>query len=254
LLQGRNFESKSQDTVNTEVLITADAAEMMSMPDPVGAVIKIGDASCVIIGVVDNFHTRSLHEERLPVILYRNQYINSSYVFVKYQAGKTAEAIQAVEGAYNVVEPSFTMKYWFQDDRFDEQYKTEKVASTLVTFFSTIALIIACIGIVGLATFNVLRRLKEMSIRKVFGASGLQLVVLLTKEFGWIILSAIVIGTSLVWYATTEWLNTFAFHVSVPWGLFAVCAVALCLLTFLIVMAQGRKAIVSNPTTILRND
>jgi ABC-type antimicrobial peptide transport system permease subunit len=162
--------------------------------------------------------------------------------------------MQAVERAYKTVEPSFTMKYWFQDERFDEQYKTEKTASTLVTFFSTIALIIACIGIVGLATFNVLRRLKEMSIRKVFGASGIQLLTLLTKEFGWIMITAIAIGTSIMWYAADEWLRGFAFHVEMPWGFFAICAAVLCSLTILIVVGQGMKAIVSNPTTILRND
>jgi ABC-type antimicrobial peptide transport system permease subunit len=254
LLKGRNFQPQSEDSLNTEILISEDAVAMMGLSDPLGAVIKIGDASCVIIGVVNNFHTRSLREERLPVILYRNQYTNLSYVYVKYQAGKTAEAMQAVERAYKTVEPSFTMKYWFQDERFDEQYKTEKTASTLVTFFSTIALIIACIGIVGLATFNVLRRLKEMSIRKVFGASGIQLLTLLTKEFGWIMITAIAIGTSIMWYAADEWLRGFAFHVEMPWGFFAICAAVLCSLTILIVVGQGMKAIVSNPTTILRND
>jgi putative ABC transport system permease protein len=254
LLKGRNFQAQAQDTINSEIIVSEDGAEMMGMKDPVGAVIKIGDASCVIIGVVNNFHTRPLHEERLPVILYRSQYTNLSYVYVKYQSGKTAEAMRAVESAYKTVEPSYTMKYWFQDERFDEQYKTEKVASTLVSFFSTIALIIACIGIVGLATFNVLRRLKEMSIRKVFGASGIQLMKLLTSEFGWIMIIAMVIGTSLVWYAADEWLNGFAFHISIPWALFALCGAVLCLLTILIVVGQGMKAIVSNPTTILRND
>ena len=254
LLEGRNFGAKSRDSVNTEIIVSEDAVKMMNLADPIGTVIRIGDAPCAIIGVVNNFHTRSLHEERLPVILYSNQYTNLSYVYVKYQSGKTAEAMKAIESAYKTVEPSFTMKYWFQDERFDEQYKTERTASTLVSFFSTIALIIACIGIVGLATFNVLRRLKEMSIRKVFGASGVQLLALLTKEFGWIMLTAIVLGTSLVWYVASQWLEGFAFHVNMPWGLFAICAGILCLLTTLIVVGQGMKAIVSNPTTILRND
>jgi ABC-type antimicrobial peptide transport system permease subunit len=124
----------------------------------------------------------------------------------------------------------------------------------LITFFSTIALTIACIGIVGLATFNVLRRLKELSTRKVFGASGVQLMSLLTKEFGWIFVAAIPTGITLVWYASEKWLSGFAYHVSTPWWLFISCAVMLCVLTIVIVITQGLKAIVTNPTTILRND
>jgi putative ABC transport system permease protein len=254
LLKGRNFESQSQDTVNTEILISEDAAIMMKLEDPLGAVIKIGESPCVIIGVVNNFHTRSLHEERLPVIIYNHQYVNSSYVYVKYQEGKTVEAMQAIQAAYKAVEPTFAMKYWFQDERMDEMYKTEQVASTLVSFFGAIALAIACIGIVGLATFNTLRRLKELSIRKVFGASGLQLLSLLTKEFGWIMLAATVIGTSLVWYAATEWLSGFSYHVTMPWEIFLLSSVVLCGITVFIIVCQGIRAILSNPTTILRND
>jgi putative ABC transport system permease protein len=254
LLNGRNFLTEPQDSINTEVIVTEDAVDVMGLKDPIGTVIKIGDASCVIIGVVNNFHTRPLHEERLPVILYRHQYVHCSFVFVKYHPGKTEEALAAIKNAYNTVEPSFTMKYWFQDERFDKQYKTENIASTLILFFSTIALVIACIGIVGLATFNVLRRLKEMSIRKVFGASGVQLLSLLTKEFGWILLSSFVIGTSLVWYASDKWLSGFAYHVSMPWWLFLICTVVLTVLTIGIVVTLGMRAIVSNPTTILRND
>jgi putative ABC transport system permease protein len=254
LLNGRNFLAQPQDSINTEVIVTEEAVDVMGLKDPIGTVIKIGDASCVIIGVINNFHTRPLHEDRLPVILYRNQYVNSSYVFVKYQPGKTKEALAAIKNAYNTVEPAFTMKYWFQDERFDKHYKTESVASTLVLFFSTVALVIACIGIVGLATFNVLRRLKEMSIRKVFGASGVQLLSLLTKEFGWILLSSVIIGTGMVWYASDKWLSGFAYHVNMPWWLFLICTVVLTFLTIGIVITLGMRAIVSNPTTILRND
>lgn len=254
ITDGNNFRTQPQDTVNTEVIVTEDAVSIMNLKDPIGAVIKIGEASCVIIGVINNFHTRPLQEERLPVILYRNQYINCSYVFVKYQSGKTDEAMTAIKKAYNTVEPSFTMKYWFQDERFDKQYKTESTASTLVLFFSTIALIIACIGIVGLATFNVLRRLKEMSIRKVFGASGIQLLSLLTKEFGWILLTSIIAGTAMVWYASDKWLDNFAYHVSMPWWLFLICTLLLAVLTIGIVVTLGMKAIVSNPTKVLRNE
>jgi putative ABC transport system permease protein len=93
-----------------------------------------------------------------------------------------------------------------------------------------------------------------MSIRKVFGASGVQLLSLLTKEFGWILISSVIAGTAMVWYASDKWLSGFAYHVSMPWWLFLVCMLLLTVLTIGIVVTLGMRAIVSNPTTILRND
>jgi ABC-type antimicrobial peptide transport system permease subunit len=254
IVEGRGFTDTSQDTLNTEVLVTQDAVVTMGLENPVGQIIKIGDASCVIVGVVSDFHTQSLHEEKLPVILFRSEYTNTYSVYVRYQPGKIQQAMQALSSAYKNIEPKFTMKYWFMDDVFDKQYKQEKMASSLVLLFSTIALIIAALGIVGLATFNVMKRLKEVSIRKVFGATTAQILRLLTGEFAWVMLVAVLIAIPLVWYAATEWLSGFAYHVSMPWWLYAVCAIGVALLTVIIICSQAMKAIVSNPTEILRSE
>jgi putative ABC transport system permease protein len=254
ILEGRTFEAQSRDTVNTEVLVSEDAVTTMGLENPVGEIIRIGDASCVIVGVVKDFHTQSLHESKLPVILFRSQYTNTYSVYVKYVPGKTKEAMAALTNVYKTIEPKFTMKYWFLDDVFDKQYQQEMVASRLVLMFSLIALTIAALGIIGLATFNVMRRLKEMSIRKVFGASALQILRLLTGEFAGIMLVAILLAIPGVWYAAEQWLSGFAYHVQMPWWLYVVCSVGVALLTIAIIVAQASKALVANPTEILRNE
>jgi putative ABC transport system permease protein len=254
IVEGHSFAAEAIDTLNTEVLVTEDAVYTMGLKNPIGEIIKIGNASCVIIGVVKNFHTQSLHEEKLPVILFRSLYTNTYSVYVKYQAGKRQQAMAALSTEYKNIEPKFTMKYWFLDDVFDKQYKQENVASSLVLLFSIIALTIAALGIIGLATFNVMRRLKEMSIRKVFGASATQILRLLTGEFAGIMIVAILIAVPLVWYAAEEWLSGFAYHVSMPWWLYLVCSTGVAFLTIAIIFAQGLKAIIANPTEILRNE
>jgi putative ABC transport system permease protein len=254
VVDGRTFEAQSADTVNTEVLVTEDAVFTMALKNPVGEVIRIGNATCVIVGVLKDFHTQSLHEEKLPVILFRSAYTNTYSVYVKYNAGQTRQAMDALAAAYKNIEPKFTMKYWFMDDVFDKLYKQEKVASRLVLLFSVIALVIAALGIIGLATFNVMRRLKEMSIRKVFGATAAQILKLLTHEFAVIMILAILVAAPLVWYAADQWLSGFAYHVDMPWWLFGVCSLGVALLTMAIIFAQGVKAIIANPTEILRNE
>lgn len=254
LVDGRMFTPDARDTVNAEVIVTVDAAETMALREVVGSIIKIGDTPCRIVGVVENFHTRPLHEAKLPVIMFRSDYTNTYSVYVKYRPGKTQEAMEALSLAYKQIEPKFTMKYWFMDEVFDKQYKTETVASRLVLLFSMIALTIAVLGVISLATFNVMRRLREMSIRKVFGASGAHILRLLTSEFAIIILAAIIVATPLVWYAADEWLSGFAYRIAMPWWLFGLCSLGVAVITLVIICAQGARAVTSNPTEILRNE
>ncbi|HYG02956.1 MAG TPA: ABC transporter permease [Chryseosolibacter sp.] len=254
LVEGRQFSQRPVDSVNSEVIVSTDAVEIMGLKSPVGSVIRIGDSPCVIVGIVNDFHTRPLHEAKLPVILFRSDYVNSSQVYVKYQTGKTREAMKAIASAYQSVEPSFTMKYWFQDETFDNLYKTEEVASRLISVLGIIALIIAVIGIVGLSTFNVVKRLREMSIRKVFGASGAQILQILSKEFIAILFAALLIAVPVVWYAADLWLSGFAYHVAMPWWLYIVCPFTVALFTIMIICTQGLKAAYSNPTEILRSE
>ncbi|MBI3219544.1 MAG: ABC transporter permease [Bacteroidetes bacterium] len=254
LSQGRLFELSTHDSVRTEMILTEESAKIMGFTNPIGEEIKIGGTTGVVIGVVNDFHTESLHEARVPVILFRTAPEHLSTIYVKYQPGSTIQSMESIANAYKLIEPAYTMKYWFQDETFDEIYKTETVASRLVILLTVIALAIAIIGIVGLATFNVLRKMKEMSIRRVFGASAVQVLQLLVREFLAVILLAIVITIPLIWYRANEWLNGFAYHTAMPWRIFVVACVGIVLLITLIIVLQGVKTIRTNPTQTLRSE
>jgi hypothetical protein len=252
--EGRTFQSQPQDSVNSEVLISQDAAKVMGLTDPVGEIITIGQTPCVIIGVVNDFHTSSLHETRMPVILYRVGYMNTSAVYVKYKAGTTLQSLEALGKVYKQFEPDFTMKYWFQDDTFNDLYKTEILALRLIVGFTLVALIIATIGIVGLATYNTLRKTKEIGVRRVLGASVMEVLTLLFNEFSVLLIIATIIAAPVAWYAADQWLQGFAYRTSIPWWIFATTFSGVSLLIVFIVCAQGLKTVAANPTKALRSE
>jgi putative ABC transport system permease protein len=254
IIEGRDFKQQSLDTVNTEVLITQDAVKTMGLKDPVGTIIKIAESPCVIIGVVNDFHTSSLHETKLPVILYRANYMQTSAIYVKYQQGTTKQSLETLSNAYTHIEPDFTMKYWFQDDTFNELYKTEIISSQLILGFTAIALVIAGIGIIGLSTYNTLRRTKEIGVRRVLGASVLQVLTLLFNEFTFVLIVAICIAGPLAWYAANQWLQGFAYRTAMPWWTFVLAFVGIGLLMAILVGLQGMKTAVAKPSETLRTE
>ena len=254
LIEGRFFELSNHDSIRTEALLTEESAKIMGFINPIGEEIKIGGTTCVVIGVINNFHTESLHEARVPAILFRTAAEHLSTIYVKYQPGTTTRAMESITKAYKTIEPAYTMKYWFQDETFDEIYKTEIVASRLAILFTVIALAIAIIGIVALATFNVLRKTKEISIRRVFGASTIQILRLLVQEFSFVLLVAICFTVPFVWYRADQWLNGFVYHTSMPWWIFGATFLGIALLIVTIVIIQGLRTVSANPTTTLRNE
>jgi putative ABC transport system permease protein len=256
ILHGKSFgaERQASDSMATEVLISKKAAHLMGFEHPIGEKITIGNATCEIIGVINDFHTSSLHNEIEPVILYRKPIFNVSAIYIKYKPGMTQQAPDIVNAAYKKIEPTFTMKYWFQDETFDNLYKTEILASRLVLVFSVIALIIAIIGITGLATFNVMRRTKEIAVRRVFGASVIQALFVLFKEFFWVFTVALLITAPLSWYSSNQWLEGFAYRITIPWWIFIMALLGAGLLIVAIVGIQGQRTLTANPTQTLRSE
>ncbi len=254
IIEGNNFEMQKVDTVRTEALVSQEAVKLMGLKNPIGEEIKIGQITCVIIGVVNDFHTASLHEALLPAILFRQHIEAVSALYVTYQPGTTKQSLEALTNVYKMFEPDYTMKYWFQDETFDELYKTEIVASRLVLLFTVIALSIAIIGIVGLATFNTLRKTKEIGIRRVFGASVTQALTVLASEFLLVLVLAMLVGMSVAWYAADQWLQSFAYHATMPWWIFGATCVSVVALIIVAICLQAIRTIQTSPTKMLRSE
>jgi len=180
--------------------------------------------------------------------------MHTSAIYVKYRPGTTQSSLAAVSKAYKTIEPDYTMKYWFQDDTFNEIYKTEIIASRLVLVFTLVTLVISGLGIAGLATYNVLRRRKEIGIRRVFGASVSQVMYTLTHEFSGILLVAMLIAAPFAWYGAERWLTGFAYRIDMPWWIFVVTLLGIGSAILLIILIQGFKTVCVNPSKTLRNE
>jgi putative ABC transport system permease protein len=254
IVEGQDFQAEKTDTLRTEVLVSREAVKVIGLEKPIGEELKIGEVNCVIIGVVNDFHTSSLHEAMLPVVLFRQHITATTGLYIAYQPGTTQESMKAIASAYSTVEPDFTMRYWFQDETFDELYKTERVASWLTLLFTLIALSISIIGIVGLATFSALRKSKEIGVRRVFGASVMQALGVLAREFSVPVLVAMVLAVPMGWYATDRWLQGFAYRINMPWWLVAATLLAVVITTLSLITLQGLRTIRMNPTETLRSE
>ncbi len=254
ILEGRNFQSQPLDSLRTEVLVSEDAVKAMNLENSIGEEIKIGGSTCVIIGVINDFHTESLHEVRQPVILYHTDYEHVSALYVRYQSGSTQQAMATISKVYKSFEPSFTMKYWFQDETFDDLYKTEIIASRLILLFTIITSIIAGLGIIGLATFNAFRKTKEISVRRVFGASVAQALLMLFNEFTLVLIVSTLIAIPLAWYAADHWLQGFAYRTPMPWWIYFITCAGVVTIIALIVWIQGMKTISASPSKTLRSE
>jgi putative ABC transport system permease protein len=206
-----------------------------------------------IIGVVKDFHFKSLYDKVEPTVLqiYPDAYVK---VAVKIDAADVPGAIAQVKEVWNKFTPDYPVEYIFMDENFDKMYKSEDKLKSLLWIFTGVAIFVACIGLFGLAAFAAERRKKEIGIRKVLGAENAAIVALLSKEFLILIVVAALIAFPLAWYAMHKWLEDFAYRIEVPLWVFLMAGIAAAVLAFITISYQALKAATANPVTNLRFD
>ncbi|MFN3529489.1 MAG: ABC transporter permease [Bacteroidia bacterium] len=204
-----------------------------------------------IIGVVEDFHYTSLHKPIEPLVFLLQNKI-PSYLLVKMNKEEMANTIAFVENRWKLFSKKFPMEYFFLDDHFDKQYRAEKKMLTIFTFFSILTIIIACLGLYGLAAYSVENRTKEIGIRKVMGAETSSILILINKEFMPLILIALIIALPAAWFSMEHWLLDFAFRIPiVPWPFLGATILAICIAIGTISL-QALKAAWSNPVDALK--
>jgi putative ABC transport system permease protein len=206
-----------------------------------------------IIGVVKDFHFKSLRDKLSPVVihLYPKAYWK---IALRIKAENMAETLAYFKKTYEELDPQWIYTYSFLDENFDKMYKSEERLGKLFTIFTYLTIVVACMGLFGLVEYSVNQRTKEISIRKVFGASVSSLLILLTKRYFLLLFVAIALVTPLCLYAANEWLSKFAYHIDVNPLLFIKATAMIVGVTFLTVIFQCMKAAFNNPAPILKND
>jgi len=248
---GRPF-SLDFGTDNTKIIFNEAAIKAMDIEDPVGKVIEFNGEQLEIAGVVKNFHFQSLHEAIKPLFMRLD--MQNSTVMVKIKAGQTKAVLSRLEAFYNTYNPGFTFDYKFLDDDYQAQYVAEKRVATVSKYFTALAVLISCLGLFGLAAFTAESKRKEISIRKVLGATVTNVVMMLSREFLRAVAVAILIGLPLAWYCVDHWLHGFAYHVRLGVDVFLLTGIVMLLITLLTVSVQAIGAAMESPVKSLNHD
>jgi putative ABC transport system permease protein len=251
IVEGRSFNKDFQDTAS--FIVSKRAVEVMGLSDPIGTKINQWGNDGTIIGVIEDFHSRSMHEAIDPVVLMcRPEWTGS--VFVRFEGTKTKEAIAHLEELHKKFNPDYPFSYSFLDEDFEKLYNNEKVTGSLALGFTVMAIIISGLGLLGLAAYTAERKRKEISVRKTLGASVGGLVTMMSREFLMLSLIAAIIGCPVAFFLMQRFLEGYAYHFDLGWELFVVTAIVVAMISLLTVIFQVTKAAIANPVDALRNE
>ncbi|MCJ7465069.1 MAG: ABC transporter permease [Maribacter sp.] len=205
-----------------------------------------------IIGVVKDFHFDSLREDIDALSFHLGNEANA--MAIKLEAGDFSNTIARIEGIWNTIVPGQPFDYYFMEDSFNDTYQSERRLGNIFIIFTILSLLIACLGLFGLAAFNAEKRVKEIGVRKVLGASVSQISTKLTLDFLKLVGIAILISLPIGWYAMNKWLEDFSYRIDIPWWVFVLAAFLALVISVLTVSYQSIKAAIVNPVKSLRTE
>jgi putative ABC transport system permease protein len=252
LIAGRDFRANSPAD-SAHYIINQTAARLMGMRDPIGKEITFNRGKGHVVGLMKDFHLNSMHQAIAPLVIsfYPE---NTRYLLIKTRPGQTPATLAALEKINKNLNPSYPFNYHFVDEAYQKLYESEQQVGTLVNYFGTLAILISCLGLFGLAAFTAEQRTREIGVRKVLGASVLGIVRLLSTDFVRLVVLALVLATPLAWWATRQWLGTFTYHIELSWWVFALAGVLALGVALLTVGYQSIKAALMNPVESLRSE
>jgi len=249
LKEGRFFSSEFS-TDNTAIVINEEAAKILGFRNPIGEIITTSRGSKLnIIGVVKDFHIQSLHYKIGPLIM---QIGSSNNFYIKMKPDKIISTVDFIKTTFKSFDPGLPIDFHFLDDDYDNLYRTERRMGKIFSYFSLLAIIISCLGLIGLSSFMTERRTKEIGIRKINGAKATEIFYLLSGEYIIWVMISIIIACPIAWYAMNKWLQNFAYRIDLTWVVFALAGIFALLIALLTVSFQSYKAASKNPVEALR--
>ncbi|TRX56170.1 FtsX-like permease family protein [Fulvivirga sp. M361] len=251
MAEGRSYSHDFQDQKG-KIMFNEAAIDVMGMEDPVGKKIILWGEEREIIGVVRDFHLESLYETIKPCFLQLVPKANKT--LFKIQPETKTSTIRQVQTLYQEFNPDFPFEYKYLEDDYRDLYAPEKQTEVLSRYFCGIAIIISCLGLFGLVAFITEKRLKEIGIRKILGSGTTRIVYLLSSDFGKMVLIAIIIALPVSYLLTKNWLDSFAYRISLEWWFFAGSGLVAVLVAWGTVAVQTIKAANINPVECLKDE
>lgn len=250
LLAGSNFSGVKTDSAH--FILNETAVKLTRIKNPVGKRLKLLETDGTIIGVVKDFNTASFKERIEPTIIYFEP--QGRQLYVKTTGKNAAKAIAAASRLWNQYNSGFPFEYNFLDEQYAMLYKTDQRTGILFDIFSTIAIFISCLGLLGLATYTAQIMTREIGIRKVLGASVTSIITLISKDFLKLVVIAIAIGSPIAWWAMNKWLQSYVYRIDLTWWIFLAAGVLAIGIALITISFQSIKAAMANPVKSLRSE
>jgi len=255
LVEGNNFDKTSHPD-KKEVIVNEEAIRLWGISevkDAIGKKLKFWGSEWTIKGVLKNYHQESAKSPHIPIIhRYFDQF--QGFASIKFNNANPKEQIAQIEETYKSVFPTAPFSYFFMDSEYDKQFKADKQFQDVFSVLTGFAILIACLGLFGLASFTVLKRKKEIGIRKVIGASVLNILVLLSKNFIQTVFLAMLIGVPVTYLIATKWLENFPFRIELNWWLFVFPIVLIMGLVVFSISVKTINAAIINPVESLKDE
>lgn len=253
-------DNRPASSGHNRIMINQDLAEKLGFEKPEDALNQIVKLriryqyTAEVIGIVKNYHQLSLREHYDPIVYFYPAQAFPRYFSLRLSSSNLAEAIPQVQSVYSEAFPDNAFEYFFLDDYFNRQYKSDVQFASIFGSFTIMAIVIACLGLFGLGIFNITQRTKEMGIRKVLGASVAAILLLFSKDSVRLLIASYLVSIPLVYIAAQQWLNTFAFHIGMDWQIFLLPPVFLVSISVLTTTLVSLRAALISPVVSLRHE
>jgi len=261
LFMGRNFSTAMPTDQYGAALINETLMKKLGWRDPIGKRMQFNiddqgnTAERTIVGVVKDFHTYSLQHQIAPLVMVMPPTAAmEDNLYVRLAKGKIPQGLAFLKRTYQEFDETNMATYDFLDENFARQYVAEKKQGEMATIFTALAIFIACLGLFGLSIFTAAQRTGEIGIRKVLGASVVDIIQMLSKDFVKLVIIAVLIAAPIAWFALHKWLQDFAYHISISWWILLLPCILVLVITLLTVSFQAIKVALANPVKSLRNE
>lgn len=265
LKEGRFF-SKEFGSDSLAVVLNEKAVEELGLSNPIGARLNTTEENFnapggapytyTVVGVINDFHFQSLHQKISPLVFVNSSKFGgrSPALVIRVKADNFSSSLTGIEGLWKKFVPERPFHYDFLDRALAEQYQAEITMQRIFTIFSVLAIFIACIGLLGLAAYATQLRMREISIRKILGASAGSIISMLSKDFLRLIIISFIVAFPLAWWGMHTWLQNFAYRTDIAWWVFALAGAIAALIALLTISFQAIRAAIANPVKSLRTE
>jgi ABC-type antimicrobial peptide transport system permease subunit len=256
LKAGRDFSTAYVADSMNSVIVTESMARQLGEKDVVGLTFYAdsSEPQWTVVGVIPDFHLYSMYEETSPLTISMNNNKSMGYLLIRVNSQNPAATMELIKNTYAVVAPGVEFKGSYVDENIERWYKNEGRLSQMFSVASLVAIILSCMGLFGIASLIIRQRVKEIGVRKVLGASVSGIAALVTKEFVWPVVIALLIATPIAWWAMGTWLQDFVYRINIKWWVFILAGGLSILIAILTVSYQAIKAAVANPVKSLRTE